>query len=340
MKRLICFATVFVLFFSSGCNHAVKRKNSKEVKNTKSNVVFAVPFAPVAYPVIKMIEDSIFDKSGLKSELVLWQNPDQLKALVAGGQADFFAVPSNVAATFYNKNTPVKLLNISVWKAIWLVSRSNDKKTLADFKGQEIVMPFKGDMPHIVFMELAKKQGLNPQNDFKLSYVTTPMDAAQKMIMRRADHAVLIDPVVSTVIEKTKSGLKSVIAPTIYRSVDIQDEWGRLFNTQSEIPFAGMLAGESVLKDTVFINQFVNEYRKASVWCMENPEETARMVVKHIPQLDEKGIAEAMRNVTLRADNAQEAKARIIDFFTVLHNSKPELVGGKLPNDDFYYEGH
>lgn len=335
MKLLKIFAFGILLVSIVSCER--NSNSTEQVENTSENIVFAVPFAPVSYPIIKMIEDGVFDKDGKKSELILWNSPDQLRALAVGGQADIFAVPSNIAAMFYNKGIDVKLLNISIWRAIWLISRSNDKKTLADFKGEEIAMPFKGDMPHIVFMELAKKQGLDPENDFKLVYVGSPMDAAQKMIMRRVDNALLIDPAVSIVIEKSKSGPISLVAPDIYRSVDIQNEWGRVFNTDNEIPFAGIMAGASILEDTILINKFNIEYKKATKWCMAHPEETAELVIKYIPQLDEKGVAEAMRNVILRADNAQEAKDRLEDFFTVLYNSKPALIGGKLPDSNFYF---
>ena len=310
---------------------------AQNIKNTKDNIIFAVPFAPVSYPLFKMIEDGVFNSENKKTELILWKTPDQLKAIVAGGQADIFAMPSNVAATFYNKNIDVKLLNISIWRAIWLVSRSDDKKTLADFKGEEIAMPFKGDMPHIVFMELARKQGLDPEKDFKLTYVTSPMDAAKRMIMRRSDNALLIDPAVSMVIEKSKSGLTSVIAPDIYRSVDIQNEWGRLFNTENEIPFAGMMAVGEITKNKELLEKFNKEYKKAAEWCMNNPEETAKMVVEYVPQLNEKAVAEAMRNVTLKSIDAKDVKEKLEEFYTILHKSKPALVGGKQPNNNFYF---
>lgn len=330
----ILLISILLIGFTS-CD--VNETDAQRVENTKENIIFAVPFAPVSYPIIKMIEDGTFDKSGKTTELIIWKTPDQLKALVVGEQADIFAVPSNTAAMFYNKGIDVKLLNISIWRAIWLVSRSNDKKNLADFKGEEIAMPFKGDMPHIVFMALARKQGLDPDKDFKLSYVASPMDAAQKMIMRRVDNALLIDPAVSTVIEKSKSGAISIVAPKIYRSVDIQNEWGRLFNTENELPFAGIMAGSEILKDPKLLAEFGKEYKKAAEWCMAHPNETAKMVVKHIPQLNEKGVATAMRNVTLRANNAKDAKTRLEAFYTVLKNEKPALVGGKLPDNEFYY---
>ena len=331
--NIILVIVMLIGFTSCGGNQT----EAQQVKNTKENIIFAVPFAPVAYPIIKIIEDGIFDKNGKTSELIIWKTPDQLKALVAGGQADIFAVPSNTAAMFYNKGIDVKLLNISIWRAIWLISRSNDKKTLADFKGEEIAMPFKGDMPHIVFMALARKQGLDPEKDFKLQYVASPMDAAQKMIMRRVDNALLIDPAVSTVIEKSKSGATSIIAPNIYRSVDIQNEWGRLYNTENELPFAGIMAGSEILKNPKLLKEFTAEYKKAALWCMANPEKTAKMVVKHIPQLNEKGVAEAMRNVTLKGVSAKDARKRLEAFYTVLKNEKSALVGGKLPDNGFYF---
>ncbi len=336
MKKTIYFIISTLLLSLSSCMQDENTFNNN-IQNTDNNIVFAIPFAPVSYPILKMLEDGTFQQGKKKLELLIWKTPEQLKAMVAGNQVDIFASPSNVGAMFYNKGLDVKLLNISIWRAIWLVSRSNDKKTLLDFKGESIAMPFKGDMPHIVFMELAKKQGIDPDKDFKLEYMPSPMDAAKKMIMRRVDNALLIDPAVSTVIEKSKSGLVSVVAPNIYRSVDIQNEWGRLFKTKNELPFAGIMGKGKILQDTSLIQDFIIEYAKATEWCMKNPEKVAKIVVKYIPQLNEKGVAEAMRNVTLRSDNALNVKEVLNQFFRILSKSKPSLVGGKIPDDGFYF---
>ncbi len=336
MKNTIYLALSILLISITSCGND-QSSGTNTIKNTKDNIVFAVPFAPVSYPILKMLEDGTLSKGKKKLELVIWKTPDQLKALVVGEQADFYAVPSNVGAMFYNKGIKIKMLNISIWRAIWLVSRSNDKKTLADFKGETIAMPFKGDMPHIIFTILAKKQGLQPEKDFNLEFLPSPMDAAKKMITRRVTHALLIDPAVSTVIEKSKSGLSSVIAPDIYRSVDIQNEWGRLFNTKNEIPFAGIMAGGNILEDAPLVKEFMAEYKKATKWCMSNPEETAKIVVKHIPQLNEDGVTEAMKNVILRADDASAIKEELTEFFNILHTSKPALTGEKIPDNNFYF---
>ena len=335
MNKSISFAFIILLIIV-GC----KRKGSvqnRNIENTDENIVFAVPFAPVSYPVFKMLEDSVFKQSGRKTELLLWSTPDQLKALIIGGKADFFAVPSNTAATFYNKGVNVKLLNISIWRLLWMVSSNPDKKSLADFKGEEIAMPFKGDMPHIVFSELVRAQGFDPEKDFNLVFESTPMDAAQKLIMRRIENAVLVDPAASMVLQKSKSGPVKVVAPDLYRAVDFQQEWSKVFNTKREIPFAGMVAGESILKDTVLVQDFIKAYSKATEWCMKHPVETAELAVKYVPQLNKKGVEEAMRNVMLKSVRASEARPKLEQFYGVLLNSRPALVGERLPDEEFYY---
>jgi NitT/TauT family transport system substrate-binding protein len=90
-------------------------------------------------------------------------------------------------------------------------------------------------MPDIVFQELIKKHGLDPQKDFNFRYVSSPIDAMQMLILRRVDHALLAEPAISIALRKTKSFPISVVAPDLYRSVDLQKEWGELFQTKAKI---------------------------------------------------------------------------------------------------------
>ncbi len=334
-KSFLLFSALILLSF--GCSSHPKNPEIDNLPNTEEELVFALPFAPVSYPVFKMLEDRVFEKNGIDTRLILWNTPDQLKALIIGEQADFFAVPSNTAASFYNKGVDVRLLNISIWRLLWIVSRDEGRNTLADYKGEKIAMPFKGDMPHIVFAEIARAQGLDQEKDFSLVFEATPMDVAQKLIMRRVNHAVLVDPMASMILMKTKSGPAGIIAPDLFRSVDLQEEWAGAFGGGSELPFAGMMAGASVLSDSSLIASFSAAYDEAARWCMEHPDETAKLAVKYIPQLKEKGVAEAMRHVQLKAVNAVDAQKELEDFYQVLLNSKPALVGGKLPDQEFYY---
>lgn len=341
MKKIKIIIACLLFIWLSSCNNTenVKLENNKKDKieiSEKESLIFALPFAPVSYPVIKMVDSWVIEKMWRKWELIFWDTPEKLKGFIAGKQADFFAVPSNTAATFYNKGFDIKLLNISIWNALWLVSTDKNKKTISDFKGETIAMAYKWNMPHLLFNELVKKEWLDPEKDFKLDYVSTPLDAVKRLIIWSVDNAFLIEPSVSTVIVKSKEWQPDN-NPTIYRSLDIQDEWGRLFNTNNEIPIAWMIASSRILNEKEIINNFIEEYKKAAEWCMSNPDETAKIVKKYIPQLNEKGIAEAMKNVVLKSVNAKDAKERLEWFYKILSDSKPALIGNKLPDENFYY---
>lgn len=63
-------------------------------------VIIAGPMAVVTYPMLAMLENGKFEKIAKKVEVRIWQNPDQLRAMILGNEADFLAVPTNVASMF------------------------------------------------------------------------------------------------------------------------------------------------------------------------------------------------------------------------------------------------
>lgn len=210
---------------------------SLEVKDTKSidTLVLSGHVASVSHPLFRIIQTNALKDVAKHIKFVLWKFPDELRALTLYGKSDFIAVPTNVGVNLYNKDVDIKLLNVPICGILQIVSRDKNKKSLKDFKGLEIAIPFRGDMPNIVFQEIAKKEGLNPKKDFKIRYVSTPMDAMQLLILRRVDHALLTESAISMAIRKSHSFLISIIASDLYRSVDLQKEWKKVFKTEEKI---------------------------------------------------------------------------------------------------------
>ncbi len=301
------------------------------------SLVMAGPFAAVSDPLIRMVEtDALADITDiLKFEI--WKNPDQLRTLALNGKTDFIATPTNVAANLYNRGADIRLLNVSIWGVLWMVSREQGLQTLADFKGKEIAMPFRGDMPDLIFTELAEQQGLDPKKDFKLRYVANPLNAMQLLILRRVDHALLAEPAVSMALYKTKTFPAKLVAPDLYRSVDLQKEWGRLLKREAKIPQAGMAVINKKL-DAHVIRRFNEEYEKATKWCLDHPDEAGEMVAKRIPMLLPEAVSEAIKVSQFNHVSAKDAREELEYFFTLLHKRTPALIGGKLPDDGFYYQ--
>lgn len=299
-------------------------------------IVIAGPFASVSHPIIEMIQRGALNDIAHKVEFVLWKNPDELRAMILQKSVDFVAIPTNTAAILHNKGVDIELLNVSIWGILGMISRDNSLRSLHDYKGKTIAVPFRADMPDLIFTRLLKEQGLDPKKDFKLQYVASPIDAMQMLIMRRVDHALLAEPAISMALRKTKSFPISVLAPDLYRSVDIQKEWAKVFNTTQDIPQAGLAVIGDLKKDPHVIQRFLQEYDKSLLWYKNNPKEAAKIVVKSLPMLEEEGLADSIAHINMQSIHADKAKEKLEFFYSILLEEEPKSIGGKLPSDAFY----
>ena len=324
MKKLLLLALLFINSISFAADKL-------------PTLTLSGPFAAVSDPLIRMVNIGALDDVAEKVKFEVWKNPDQMRALALRGDVDFIATPTNVAANLYNRGADIRLLNVSIWGVLWMVSRDDSLKTIADFKGKEVAMPFRGDMPDIIFSKLAKESGLDPKKDFKLRYVSNPLDAMQLLIMRRVDHALLAEPAVSMALRKTKSFPMKIIAPNLFRSADLQQEWGKLLKREAKIPQAGMAVINKEL-DKHVIERFSEEYKKATQWCLENPDEAGNIVAAEIKMLIPEAVSDSIKVSQFEDVSAQDARKELEYFFTILHESTPAVIGGKLPDDGFYYQ--
>lgn len=299
-------------------------------------LVLAGPSSSVSNPLIHMVESGALDDLAEKVEFVSWRDPDQLRLMALNGQADVLAMPVNVAANLYNRGARLRLLNVSTWGLLWLVSRDATLSTLADLRGKEVTLPFRGDMPDILFGLLAEREGLHLRKDLRLRYVATPIDAMQLLLMRRTDHALLAEPAISMALRKADSGPLSLVAPQLHRSIDLQREWGRLLQREARIPQAGIALMSSIKDDLAIAARIEQAYAASLQWCGEQAQACGEMVAKQLTMLSAEAIADSLSVVQMQAVPAAQVREEVEFFFELLLQKNPALIGGKLPPADFY----
>ena len=300
-------------------------------------IALAGPPALVSAPLIHMAETNALHGVADATTFTAWRDPDQLRVMALGRKADVLAMPSNVAANLYNRGAGVTLLNIATWGALWVVTRDAQRKALADFKGEEIAVPFRGDMPDLMLQLLAAKQGLDLRRDFRVRYVPTPMEAMQLLITRRVQHALLTEPSVAMALRKTQSVPLGLVAPELHRGADLQQEWGRLFQRAPRIPQAGIAAVGDLRQQGAMLAAVQQAYARSLAWCRAHPLECGRMMAARIDLLLPEAVADALPHSQLDAVPAHAARADIAFFFEQLHARDPALLGGKLPDAGFLH---
>ena len=299
-------------------------------------LVIAGPVATISHPLFHLIQSGALKDVAKKVEFRLWQNPDELRAILLKKEAHIVAIPTNVAANLYNKGENIKILSVPVWGILEIITRDKNIKTINDLRGKEIVVPFRADMPDIMLQAIIKKAGLDPKKDFKISYAPTPPDAMQMLILRRADNVLLAEPATSMAMRKTGSFPINLIAPTIYRSVNLQKEWGRVYKTTPKVPQAALAVVGNL--DRNIVKRFEEEYKKSLNWYKTHPKEAGILVAKNIDFFKAEAVSDSIVNVQLEAKSAQESQNDLESFYKVLLEIEPKLIGNKMPNSGLYYK--
>ena len=337
---LIAIGITLKLTVFKGMNVNVEtfEKTSTTANGKLDQLIISGPMANVSHPVFRMMETGALDAIANKVVFKLWKNPDQLKAMILNKEVDFVAVPTNVGAILYNKEQPIKLLNVSVWGILKILTRDENVKSLDDLKGKELLVPWRGDMPDIVLRAVLKKKGFS-KDDIKISYVSNPMDAAKQLIMRKADNILLPEPASSMVLRKTKSFPVKLVAPTVFRGVDIKKEWGEAYGRESKIPVAGMAVIGKMLENKEAIKLFEAEYAKAMDWYKAHPKEAGILSAKYVTMFTADAFTDSIGFTKLEVIKAVDVKDDLDFFFNVLKKDNPKTIGGSLPDNGFYIEG-
>ncbi|MDR0579273.1 MAG: ABC transporter substrate-binding protein [Campylobacteraceae bacterium] len=319
MKKIFLFLIAFGFLFA----------------NEKQDIlVLSGPAASVSHPFFKIIEDGALNDVAKKIVFREWSSPDELKALVLKNDVDFVAMPTNVAAIFYNKGENIKLMSISVWGIFNIISSDENIKHIEDLKGDELIVPFRADMPDVILQALLKKANIDIKKDIKINYVQTPPNAVQMLVTKKAKHALLMEPITSMALQKANSFPQSVLFPKLYRAIDLQVEWGRLFGSENKIPQAGIAAvGDKNEKLKQRLNE---EYAKALLWYKQNPKEAGELSAKYIKAFNAQMVEDSILHINMQSVNIEDAKDELKAFYEILYSYEPKLIGEKMPDDKFY----
>lgn len=298
----------------------------------RDELILAGPAAIVSYPLFRMIESGALEDYAAKVRFRHWQNPDQLRALVVSGQAHASAVPTNVAAMFYNRGESAKLLNVSVWGLLWLVCRDPQVTRLKQLQDQALLIPFRNDMPDIIFRRLSEAMQLPADQSFQVHYVANAMNAVQMVMAEKANHAVLPEPAVSVLLMRNQQRGDQ----PLYRAIELSALWAEQFPEQPHLPQAGLmatrlLAGQPQLQQAISV-----AYTEAAGWCQEHIDECAQLAHKYLPQTPVKAAIEALRHNGLKSRSASAVRGELEAFFRQVAKLDPNKIGGRLPAAEFY----
>ncbi len=323
MKKILLSLMMLIIAMSV---FAMGGADNQTIPEGNTVIRFGVPKAPPVWPILKMMEDKSLGED-ISIKLDFWETPEQLIAMVQGGQHNMYAFPLPVIAKLYNKGMPVVLTNADTWGVTYFLSSDPSVKTWKDLKGKTIYVTLKSAPPDLMTQVFLKKAGLK-KGDYELRYAGKT-ELAKMMVMGKVENAVSIEPLVSMVTMKNKK-MKVIM--------NYEEEWRKMLNTDKKLPTAGIGAMKKFTEENRdLVLKFEKEYAKALKWVKENPAEAGALAQKYLG-MKKMMIQKAIPNMGLEYVSAQNAKPDLDEFYQFLYNFNPKMVGGKVPNSGMYFK--
>ncbi|MGI5882412.1 MAG: ABC transporter substrate-binding protein [Dethiobacteria bacterium] len=282
---------------------------------------------PVTYPLAIMHEKN--------PNIVLnpWQGGEKLTAMITSKEVDLCSTPISNALLTYNKGMDTQLLMVTVWGMLYVMSTENDIVCMEDLKGKEVIVSGKGGIQDLIFRHLLIKNDLDPNKDLTITYLDM-MEASQRLISGQIKHAVLNEPQASiATLNMEKENLE------LRRVLDLTEEWNKLPGQEGRgFPMAGIIVVGGSGASPEQIETFARGYIQEAAWIDTHGPEAGVLVEKHIPTMKAMAVSQSIGYARLDPRPAQECKEEIISFFKELTTTADmRAIGGKLPDDDFFY---
>ena len=317
MKRLLCILLLlsFLMPMLFSC-----RKDDTEIR-------VGVLSGPTALGMLALMEEEnpqyLFEAP--------YTSPDLILGDITSGKLDIAALPTNNAAMLYNRGTDIKVIALNTLGVLHLLDSTGTVTELDDLAGKTVYVPNAGSNPEYVVRHLLREKGISANVDIS---IVQPAALQTAFLSGSAPIVVLPQPAATATAKNAEAQGKTVT------SLDLSLAWSEISDTPM---VQGCLVANATFleKHPRAVEAFLDEY-EASVAYMTAPENldaAANLAVAHgiipKPQLAKLAIPKC----AITYVDGREMKDALSAFYDVLGSHSLASIGGKLPDDDFYYHG-
>lgn len=323
MKKLLALLLTFVLAATLlvGCGGA------KETPSAKIRI--AGLKGPTTMGLVKVMEDAEKGETHNEYEFTVAGTADEISPLLLKGELDMAAVPANLASVLY-KNSEGKIVTVAIntLGVVYIVEKGNTIADISDLRGKTIYATGQGSTPEYALRYILTQNGINPDKDVNIQFKSQPDEVVALLKQADSGVAMLPQPYV-TVASNNVEGLEV--------KIDLNKEWEKL-DTDSMFLTGVMVARREFLEqNAAAVGEFLKEYKASTEWVNANVDEAAALVEK--AGIVKAAIAKkAIPFCNITYIDGGEMQAALSGYLKVLYDMNPKAVGGKLPDEAFYYK--
>lgn len=246
---------------------------------------------------------------------------DPLIAAFSSKSHDVIFSPTNLGAKLYNVGSSDYLFaGTIVWGNYYLVGKGQSSFTLDSLAGKTIVVFGQNSTSDIIIKYILAENDVS----VTIEYVDAVSTATAAFLADQSRIILSAEPSLSVLSSKV----------TDLQIIDLQAEYQKITGSDS-YPQAGVFVRPDLDKADVtnFLKDLADSIEKVNA----DPEEAAALATSFEYGFEESVLVSAIGNSHLNFVSAAESQDALEAYFTMILASNPAQVGGKLPDQDFYF---
>lgn len=282
---------------------------------------------PTGIGMAKLMADGAAGTTANNYSFTVASAATEINAKFINGEINIASVPTNVAATLFNKTGgKVRMLAVNTYGVLSILEKGNTITSVADLKGKTIYSTGKGQNPEYILKYILTENGIDPEKDVTINFVSSE-DLVAKLISGEAEVAMAPEPAATTVMVKNAE---------LTRVLSINDEWAKV--SDSKLMMGCIIALDSYVEaNKAAVEKFLEEYSASVSFASTNVDEVAKHCATYKITASEAIAKKAIPTCNLCYVTGTEMKNNVNGYYSVLFNADPTSIGGALPTDALYY---
>lgn len=298
-----------------------------KVKGLDNFTVWGGPATP-SLPLIRLAESGALMPEVQSAQFKMFRSGDEVRAGVIGDGWPMAMVPLQMAAILHNRGMPVRFMTVLTWGLVYFVSHTKPLNSIEQLAGARVALTSKNNLFDEMFTWLVKSLGFKIGQDVHLSYLVSSVEAMQWLHAGKVDHVLIAEPECSAALQRNDG-------TPLYRGMNLGD-LRHAVDGSSDIPLAGIMVRNEVIEQhPKLVNKFKRELENALAWTLANPLSAAESAEQYF-SIPASIIAASVPHSRLVADNAKEHQARLDNYFAMIMQFNPAMIGDKIPDSRFY----
>lgn len=355
---MLALASILTMMLLVGCADDSATSSSSEQDRAQQIVVeepirIGAMKGPTAIGLADMIA-----QDGAEYSFDIATAADELVPKLVAGDLDVALIPANLAATLYNKNGSIEVIDINTMGVLYAVTGdealiAKEDAQIADLSGRTVYMTGKGTVPEYTMKYLLSKAGI-AESDVNMEFRSEPSEVVALISADPSSVGILPQPFATSATIQNES---------LHSVMDLTEQWDAVAEgseaaqaAEAEVAADGADevdetdadAGRLVTGVTVVRTEFLESHPELvdlfldahaeSVSAVNSDPAAYADILVELGIIGNAKVAEIAiplcNTVCLTGDEMKEA---LSGYLGVLMAYSPESIGGELPGEAFYY---